>query len=224
MKNQKHFLPPSGDRILTSRLTVIRELLPSERKRVRIVECRCDCGNITYPSIPDVMTGKIESCGCLHSENMKEKFTTHGDSRSRLYQTYRDMLNRCYNTEVKNYRLYGAVGITVCDEWRNSYVNFKQWASSAGYEDHLTLERKKNYLNYNPENCEWIPNKLEELRDNETVQSWNLSTTNVVTIDDTKYPSIAEAERQTGTSKYKIKKYCDDPMIKNYSRQLRYSN
>ena len=33
-----------------------------------IWECKCDCGNWTYPLATDLYRGKTKSCGCYHRE------------------------------------------------------------------------------------------------------------------------------------------------------------
>jgi hypothetical protein len=65
------------------------------------------------------------------------------------------MLHRCYDENCQSYDMYGGRGITVCDEWRNSFEVFREWALSTGYNDTLTIERKENDKGYCPENCEW---------------------------------------------------------------------
>jgi hypothetical protein len=57
--------------------------------------------------------------------------------------------------------LYGGRGIKVCDEWKNSYENFREWALSNGYADNLTLDRINPNGNYEPSNCRWATAKTQ---------------------------------------------------------------
>ena len=65
------------------------------------------------------------------------------------------MKQRCYNPKNKKYRLYGALGVTVCDLWRNSFKNFITYMGprpGPGY----SIDRYPNKAgNYEPGNCRW---------------------------------------------------------------------
>lgn len=64
------------------------------------------------------------------------------------------MLYRCHTPSCPLYKNYGGRGIYVCDEWRESFENFYNWAvSEGGYVDGLTIERINVDEGYYPSNC-----------------------------------------------------------------------
>ena len=54
---------------------------------------------------------------------------------------YTQMLLRCYDSTTKAYANYGAKGITVCDEWLNSFDAFALWCDNNGYQEDLVLDK-----------------------------------------------------------------------------------
>lgn len=139
------------------RLLVI-ERCGSSKYRSALWLVRCDCGNEKTIEGSVLISGKVVSCGCYNSEKLRNNTykQTHGKSGTRLYKTWENMKERCYNTNNPRYYTYGDRGITVCDEWKDSFETFYDWAMFSGYKDDLTIDRINVNNGYCPENCQWL--------------------------------------------------------------------
>lgn len=79
----------------------------------------------------------------------------HGDVGTKLYNTWRGMLNRVTNESYIDSHRYVKRGITVYDPWRK-YLVFKEWAMSNGYSEGLQIDRRDNDKGYHPDNCRFV--------------------------------------------------------------------
>ncbi len=92
---------------------------------------------------------KAKSCGCIL------KYYKHGESKTRLYNIWRLIIQRILNSKNKSYKNYGGRDITICNEWLE-FIPFRDWSLNNGYSDILEINRINNDGNYEPNNCEWV--------------------------------------------------------------------
>ncbi len=140
----------------------------------RRVLCRCQCGTEKEVNVGNLVSGASRSCGCLNSEMLAKRNRKHGDDvrgrRDRLYRIWVAMRSRCTHKSLgQTYADYGGRGIAVCAEWDRSYLAFREWAMTNGYEGTMTIERNNVDGNYEPANCLWIPHRRQARNRRDTV-------------------------------------------------------
>jgi hypothetical protein len=127
-------------------------------------ECVCDCGTRKASCKHDLLIGDANSCGCLGVEARLAASKKHGASRSDIYGTWGNIIERCTNPKNPGFKNYGGRGITICERWRSSFESFRDDMGPKPTPKH-TVERRDNNKGYSPENCSW-ETMLVQMRNN----------------------------------------------------------
>ena len=121
--------------------------------------CKCECGVEKSVSGGDLTRKNrkgVQMCG--RCENVHR---THNQRNTRLYRIYAGIKSRCYNPNEPHYKDYGGRGVGMCKEWLDDFVAFYDWSVNNGYDEKLSIDRIDNDGNYEPSNCRWTTQKVQ---------------------------------------------------------------
>jgi hypothetical protein len=147
--------------------------------------CRCECGREKRILGSQLRRGRSRSCRSCPPRR-------HGMTNSPTWRTWSGMITRCYNPHAVVYARYGAMGVRICDRWRDSFEAFL--ADMGPRPIGMSIDRIDNSGNYEPENCRWAT---------ATEQACNRRSTRFLTLHGLTHP-MAEWARRTGISKERI--------------------
>lgn len=152
--------------------------------------CVCQCGHTVVVRTDRLVCGKTKSCGCLAREikiDLQRDAVIRKKARAdaslaarkaqqrtpeekKLLAVWSSMMQRCHNPRNKDYKNYGARGVSVCARWRdkNLFLEDMQPLYRSGY----WIERIDNDLGYAPENCEFTSAKKQACNRRNTLNLW----------------------------------------------------
>lgn len=134
-------------------LTVIRKSHQNKENRWFWV-CKCSCGNIKIYS-KNILDYERTHCGCKANKTPR---LSHGMTKTKIYKTWTGLKNRCLNEKNKDYKNYGARGITVSKQWKESFESFLK---DMGMPPHARnqIDRINTTKGYSKKNCRWTSRK-----------------------------------------------------------------
>lgn len=124
------------------------------------------CTKCKVETPDEMMTQSGKGSWCKQcSKEYTQRF--RGTQRGQAYNTYRGMLERCYNPKATRYEKYGGAGITVCDEWlgEEGFNHFFEWWSKQPNNTDNSYQLDKDVICnskkikphiYSPETCQFI--------------------------------------------------------------------
>lgn len=83
----------------------------------------------------------------------------HGATGTELYAVWKTMIQRCTNPANSKWAAYGGRGITVCQQWRDSFATFR--TDMGGCPEGKSLDRIDVNGHYEPGNCRWADAKTQ---------------------------------------------------------------
>lgn len=155
------------------RLLVVRLYKRGKQGQTPVWTCLCDCGQAVNVRAGELRNGDTRSCGCLRRERaakMRREATRHGHKaggkKSPTYGSWKSMNDRCHYPNNISYPNYGAIGRTVCEEWRTvcyggrpgAFERFLAYLMESGIglrPEGMTLDRIDNDRGYEPGNIRW---------------------------------------------------------------------
>lgn len=153
----------------------------------------CDCGTEMTAPYSRAKSGAVRSCGCLTRERSSESATKHGGRNTREYSSWIAMRRRCLSPADKDYPTYGGRGITICQEWLDSFEAFREHLGPRP--DRTTLDRIDGTKGYEPGNVRWAA---------ADVQGRNRRGTHIWHIKGETFGSITEAAAAFGVSEQTV--------------------
>lgn len=111
-------------------------------------------GGIRNPFYPSI-------CNIGYMGNVAKK------GNSLEYKRWHQMISRCYDVEHKQYKTYGATGVTVCDRWHSFENYLADFSKLDGYDknklEFLAVDKdtkiKGNKI-YSPETCVFVTQSI----------------------------------------------------------------
>lgn len=154
-------------------LTVLERSGTSKDKQ-KIYLCRCSCGKETRVLSGNLKKGNSKSCGCLRRKNCSSRMKVlnfrHGETETKLWRTWRGIVERTTLPTSTHFHRYGGRGITVCNEWL-TYENFAADVGQPPSEKH-SIDRIDNNKGYFPGNVRWAT--AREQAQNRSTNIWVL--------------------------------------------------
>lgn len=131
--------------------------------------CECDCGEKLDVDHYKLLSGHSKSCGCYRDKKCGDQFRTHGKTNTKEHRAWKAMIGRCHNQNNAKFPIYGARGIEVCKEWRESFEAFLAHIGLAPNKN-ASVDRIDVNKGYSPGNVRWASAKEQSMNRRKTLR------------------------------------------------------
>ena len=146
--------------------------------------CICNCGSTSVVLGANLRKGNSTSCGCTRKDSCSKRMSNlnfrHGETGSKLWRTWKGVVERTTIPTSAHYGRYGALGIGIHHEWL-IYENFAAYMGQPPSSYH-SIDRIDNSQGYVPGNVRWATAK--EQASNRSTSIFVLVDGNSVTLSD----------------------------------------
>jgi len=188
---------------------LVVSLLESRSHGQKVYKCLCECGRETNVLASNLKKGNSKSCGCSRTSNcglrMSKLNFRHGETNTKLWRTWKGIVERTTCKTSSNYYRYGAKGIKIYDEWLN-YKKFAEYIGHPPTEKH-SIDRINNNDGYFPGNIRWATSKEQA----------NNRKTNVFVLVKGKKITLNEAAKELNISKSTASRWHKSGKLQQYA-------
>lgn len=141
-------------------LTVI-SFFGISKDRQKVYTCKCSCGKEKNVLSGNLKRGNTKSCGCIGKSKASSRCSLlnlrHGESDTKLWKTWRGIVERTTCKTSSHYKRYGGAGISIYNDWL-IYENFASYIGHPPSKDY-SIDRIDNSKGYEPGNIRWATAK-----------------------------------------------------------------
>lgn len=117
----------------------------------------CDCGGTRIMSLGNFQSKPKQSCLECSRQRVSEQRRVHGFKQShKTYKAWCKIRERCYNKNDISYRTYGAMGITMHEDFKSDFMKFYAEIGEAPEKSaEWSVDRIDFTKGYEPGNIRW---------------------------------------------------------------------
>ena len=177
------------------KMKIIEDLGTSQKPKGRFAICECTkCKDHFKVRMQSVAAKKQTTC---YSCTLNEKQTCEHP----LYKIWHAIKRKCYDSKRKDYKYYGAKGVTMYEQWVNKPQDFIDWCLANGWNKSLVIDKdvKCRELGISP--AVYAPNTISFITTQQNAEEANGKPVIQLSLDDkyiTEYASTAKAALALG--------------------------